>query len=222
MTVENGCTEGEAISAAAKMAELMDKYGVGFADLEREESVFTEFAYKVFDEVGWKLGIIATAVGGLTGTRVFRDAARSAATKFTFFGREDDVEVAHYILSIAERAIRTELAAFDKNIILMSRSAKRVKRIAFLDGMANSLSKKIRDIDWTRRRAEPPGQSVVELKERKAAAEMRARGIVTKRTSGHHSFTFDPSYGQGAAAAEGVSFNAGMADGRPVGVLPSK
>ena len=37
-TVENGCTEGEALSAAAKVAELLDRHALSLSDVEIRES----------------------------------------------------------------------------------------------------------------------------------------------------------------------------------------
>ena len=36
-TIDNGCTEDEALSAAAKVAELLDRYALSLTDVEMRE-----------------------------------------------------------------------------------------------------------------------------------------------------------------------------------------
>jgi Protein of unknown function (DUF2786). len=37
-TIDNGCTEDEALSAAAKVAELLDRYDLSLTDIEMREA----------------------------------------------------------------------------------------------------------------------------------------------------------------------------------------
>lgn len=99
MTVENGCTEAEAIAASAKVEELLLAYNLEMFQVEQLSGVKQEpVTYKKIDDIGigryepveWAM-ILCTAIGIMTFTkptinRYFRT--------FTFIGRDTNVQIA--------------------------------------------------------------------------------------------------------------------------------
>src|SRR5690554_91936 len=92
-TVENGCTEGEALAVAAKASDLMDKHDMSLTDMEMAQSEFRTHEYKAEDDVGHRLWRVAAAISRLTGTRYWTDNADYAQPVIFFFGRDTDVEI---------------------------------------------------------------------------------------------------------------------------------
>ncbi len=95
-TVDKGCTEAEAMTAATKAKELMDKYQIDLSDTELEEEGFkcgtTEGAEKrKFNVQRW----IASAIAEYCEVRCWlkRDLSRRRM-RYVFFGLSSDVELA--------------------------------------------------------------------------------------------------------------------------------
>lgn len=206
-TVENGCTEEEAVSAAAMASRLLDKYDLDETDLRRAEpSDYGRRTTPADDDVGARLWKPASAVEKLTGTRYWR---HSDGREIAFFGRSSDVEIAVYLLSICERAMRDGSARFDLGNVLYRPGIRKAKRGAFLDGMADSLRRKLEAIHAARQ-ASAAGRDLVVVKDVLVDEEMRRRGIALRRAKTRSSRDFDPSYGRGEAAADAVAFNDGV------------
>lgn len=215
-TVANGCTEEEALSAARLADELMSKYDLSLSDVEMRESEFAEHIHGVYDDIGQRLWKIASAVGDLTGCESWVDRF-DVTSKITFFGRDSDIEIAAYVLAIAERAVRDSASRFDKELRLYRSTVRRAKRIAFLDGMVDSLTLSIRSITWARRRQ--MGTGLVVLKEALVADELQRRGITFTSNRSRGSRDFDAAYGIGRSEADKVKFEAGITAAQSSGVL---
>src|SRR5262245_1363570 len=114
-TVENGCTEGEAVTAAKHAALLMQRYDLTFEDVEKE---IREQNFKVDER----------PFGHMTpsGRRQFPAAwhCMVAIAEFfdcrcwyvgvdiVFFGTEDDAGLAHSMLALLDVAVRQESNAY--------------------------------------------------------------------------------------------------------------
>jgi hypothetical protein len=122
-TYANGCTEAEAMAAAAKAAELMAAYDLSMTDVEIGATECTERHFDAGDRdhpITWVLNAIAE----FTDTRVWlAKSPRFVATEqadlfepstdgrtewraeFVFFGLAHDVEIAGYLVGICKSAM---------------------------------------------------------------------------------------------------------------------
>lgn len=207
-TVENGCTEAEAIAAAEKLAQLMRDFDLTFEDLgDTPSSEFVRHDRKVEDDVDLRLHIVGRAIANLCGVRMWVDVNGPAMSQVTFFGRDTDVEVASYLLQIADRAMRDGLAQFRPTVALYRPPLRRAKQKAFLDGMATSLNRSINEIHWRQQRT---GTGLIVLKQDMVDAEMAKRKIELEAGRSELIRDFDRSFDQGVARGESVLFNAGV------------
>ena len=106
-TVENGCTEQEAIAAAQMLSDLLAKYNMTLDEAEIRASPFTHHRESHDDWVGERLGRIAAAVSDLTGARYWVQRPGEKPS-IDFFGFEHEVGVARYILEVCASAMRRE------------------------------------------------------------------------------------------------------------------
>jgi hypothetical protein len=208
-TVDNGCTEQEAISAAEMVSKLLDKYDLSASDLEKEEpSDFARKGSPIVDDIDDRLWKPASAIEMLTGTRYWRGDGM-----LVFFGRSSDVEIAEYILKICERAMRTASERYERGIALYRPSLRRSKRMAFLDGMADSLRSKLEAIHAARR-AQATGRALVLAKETVVDDEMARRQIQLVSSRMRRSRDLDDPYKDGDAAGKAVGFHDGLRGSR--------
>jgi len=98
-TIENGCTEDEAASAAAKAQELLFKYNLTIDEVLQEdeqgeqfEVVFSEDTFGVQAQQDWKLQFAA-----MIARYYFCKCVFHGKRGFTFIGREHNVQVARMV-----------------------------------------------------------------------------------------------------------------------------
>lgn len=209
MTVENGCTEDEAITAARKLAEMLAEHNMTVDEAMMREQPFATHSEYREDAIGERLWKPAEAIAFLTNTRYWTSLAGQPSS-ITFFGFDHEVEVARYILAICTRAMSDGQARVHRQYALLNPSRRRQHLIAYLDGMADTLRRRIRAL----KPPTPTGTGLVVLHGALIDAAMKEHGheIEERRTRG--SRDFDPSYAAGALAAERVALNQGITSNR--------
>ena len=108
-TIDNGCTEGEAMAAAAKVAELLDRYDLSLTDVEIREAPCEERVYETHLKKRIPLDECVGAIAAFCDCRVWREKNAAGEARFVFFGLRSDVEVAHYLAEVIDGAVRAEL-----------------------------------------------------------------------------------------------------------------
>lgn len=127
LTVGRGCTEAEAMAAAAKLAELMREHGISQDDLDMGEAVaHTKSPLKPMRAKLWSTIAHCTNTAALF---TERDNGRA----ITYCGREPGPEIATYLFDVCENAIRNEVAKFRSGEFYQRRRTVKTKRIAVED-----------------------------------------------------------------------------------------
>lgn len=171
-TVENGCTEAEALAAAEKLAQLLTDHNMTLDEADLRASPFARHDHTGVGAVGLKLWKVANAIAELTNTRTWT-GGRDAPTGVTFLGLSHEVDVAAYMLSICERAMQTEAANLMRTVRHLPHIKQAAKVVPFVDGMADRLASRIRDtIPPT-----PPGTGLIVLRNALIDQELARCGI---------------------------------------------
>lgn len=207
-TVENGCTEAEALAAAQLLADLLAKYNMTLDEAEIRETPFSHHRETHDDWVGDRLWKVAAAVSDLTGARYWANRPGERAS-IDFFGFEHEVEVARYMLEICANAMRR--AVEQMNAELWPRIAKRSGVLPFLDGMADRLATRIRAMI-------PPVQPGTGLVPLRNALIDQAMPVTVRKRSMAGSRDLDTSYLDGLAAGDRVALNPGLRSGGKNGI----
>lgn len=201
-TVANGCTEDEAIAAAAKAAEMLARYNLTVDEVKLRESPFARHSERHDDEVGYRLWKVADAIAYLTGARYWTSRIGEPVS-IDFFGFEHEVQVASYLLEICARAMRQEHKRLKKLFALLVPAARRRKILPFLDGMADSLHRRIRAL----KEPTPTGKGLIVLRDQLIDQAMPTK---TEKRGMRGSRDFEKEYGDGWQAGERVSLNRGL------------
>jgi len=205
-TVENGCTEDEAIEAARKAAEMLEKYNLTMDEVRLRESPFARHTEHHEDLVGERLWKVASAISHLTGARHWTSRAGVHPVEINFFGFDHEVEVAKYLLEICARAMRQEHKRLRRSLAILTKEARRRKIIPFLDGMADSLHFRIKAL----KPAEPTGKGLIALRNELIDTAMKDAGIRLEDAKRRPSRDLEDSYRDGVRAGESVSLNRGV------------
>jgi hypothetical protein len=136
--VRNGCTEAEAIAAAAKAAQMLERYNLTVDEVQMRETPFAKHAEQHDDEVGARLWKVADGIAHMTGARYWTTPP-GCRVEISFFGFEHEVEIARYLLDICARAMRQEERRLNRVHGLLVPRKRRMIILPFLDGMSDRL-----------------------------------------------------------------------------------
>lgn len=111
-TIDNGCTEGEALAAAAKVAELLDRHDLSLTDVEIREAPCERREYETHRKKRIPLDDCIGAIAVFCDCRVWREKNPAGEGRYVFFGLRSDIEVAHYLTELIDTAVRSELGRY--------------------------------------------------------------------------------------------------------------
>jgi hypothetical protein len=211
-TVENGCTEEEALSAARLAASLLAKYNMKIDEATVRENRITQQQHVEEDIVGERLWKVAREIAELTGSRYWRSRAGVHPIEITFFGFEHEVAIAAYLLEICARATREAAdSVWRENALLVLRK-RRAAMVAFVDGMIDRLAERLAEMRPPA--AESSGRDLVPLRNQLIDDALARNGLTLDRKRERGSRDFDLNYLFGAAAGDRVRLNKGVTGDR--------
>ena len=112
-TIANGCTEDEALSAAAKVAELLDRHDLSLSDVELRASPCERRVFETHRKKRIPLEDCIGAIAHFCDCRVWREKNAAGESSYVFFGLGADVEVAHYLAELIDGAVRAGRSALE-------------------------------------------------------------------------------------------------------------
>jgi hypothetical protein len=209
-TVENGVTEGEAMLAAAKAAELMEKYDIETADLAEPVEGIGEAMLDIdpaMSDALWRIGI---AIGELCMCRFL--VYQVNRSKVVFVGYDSDREIAAYLMGICGRALGNETEAEDRRNKLFVKHVRLRKRLGFIEGMSTRLAERISKLAWKRKQG---GTGLVVVKMDKINEHIGEIDSVTPRSS----IRDDDSWANGRKKADAVQLSQAVGTDASPGTL---
>lgn len=179
-TVAQGCTEQEALAAAEKVAELLDRHGLSLGELE--------FRAQPCDGIGIqtdrrRLGPIDQCVPGIAAffdCRVWAEMPKGAPVRYVFFGLRGDVSAAQYLYEMVERAFATETTAFQAGeLYARMDGVRRSATNSFQVGLARGICDKLQALRAARdaHLRSASGRDLVPLKAAMVDEEMAKLGL---------------------------------------------
>jgi hypothetical protein len=224
MTVENGCTEAEAMRAAEIALKLMDRYGLRDGDVEFETaSPATPGRRRQVIDGLWNTVAWVCGCQGWT-TR------RGGRLRYVYFGRPSDVLVAEYLHELLAGAYRRECEAFKATKEYLKRRTRRTRSAAvkaFQAGMVAMLRHNLLGLWWRKVPETEAARAALLDSHKKHLAlldgELARRGfkfgtIAAVKLADRR---FDDARWRGHLAADNVAIDPGMGGvGGPVGLLP--
>lgn len=140
-TIANGCTEEEALAAAAKVAELLDRHDLSISDLELRQEQCERSAIDTNRKQRQPISACVAAIADYCDCKVWREKDETGRIRYIFFGLRPSIEMAHYVYDVIAVAMQT---AWDRH-------ARRQRFIrygqdekgSFLFGMAVSIADKL-------------------------------------------------------------------------------
>ncbi len=218
-TVERGCSEAEALAAAAKVGELLEVYGLSMSEVELREETCVQRVV-VFDDprrqaMGWLFPALLrfTECRGWTVGRA----------DYVLFGLEPDVQMAEYLMQVIATALHYEEWRFRASPdYLRARAAPQAVLRSFRIGFADRIAARLEELGSHRRATEQAAQeqavrngsagtALVLIKQRKIDEGVKALGVRLRTVTRSTVVRDKGAYGRGREAGGRVGLD------RPVG-----
>ncbi|HEV2678336.1 MAG TPA: DUF2786 domain-containing protein [Aliidongia sp.] len=212
-TIDNGCTEEEALSAAAKVAELLDRHDLSLSDVELRAEPCQQLAFETGRKKRIPLDGCVSAVAEFCDCKIWREKNGAGAFRYVFFGLRADVTVAHYLTDLIDSAVRTELGNF-KNSRDYQRFPHKERHLAnssFALGMVASIADKLHTLKCARDDANrSTGRDLVLVKNSVVEAELAKLDLKLRTVRSSRRFISPEAYDAGGAAGEALAINPGI------------
>ena len=218
MTVANGCTESEALVAAGKAAELLERYGLSMQELKAaapkqlcDQNSINCGRPRYTHEVQF----LAPVIAKFTRTKTWLSRT-SSEVQMTFFGLKADVQIASYLFNVFRAAMETEWTLYWACHGVEQHVNSRTVRRSFMLGMTKRLQDRLFALIEEAKPVLSESREIVVLKEEiveKALGELNFRFKKTRKSKST-AFDFD-AFAAGEVAGDNVSISSGALDDRP-------
>ncbi len=204
-TPANGCTEAEALLAAAKVAELIDRYDLSRSELEIRTAQCERRIYEDTRNKRVPIGDCIGAIADFCNCRVWREKAAGKSLCFVFFGLPADIDAAYYLTEFIDQTVRAERSRFKISPAYQDfRHAERhLANASFALGMMASIADKLMAMQATR--SARTGRNLVVRKAAVVDAELAALGVTLRAANTAPRPIAPDAYEAGEAAGTAAS-----------------
>jgi Protein of unknown function (DUF2786) len=215
-TIDNGCTEGEALSAAAKVAELLDRYDLSLTDVEVREAPCERREFETHRKKRIPLDDCIRAVANFCDCRVWREKNRTGEARYVFFGLRSDIEVAHYLTELIDTAVRSELGRYKttREYLQFRHKERHMANASFALGMVASIADKLTAMKAERDKVNyGTGRALVVLKAAIVDDAFGKLGLELRVRRGASRVVSATAFDAGGAAGASLAINPGIEEG---------
>ncbi|MEO5375531.1 MAG: DUF2786 domain-containing protein [Alphaproteobacteria bacterium] len=214
-TVEKGCTEQEALAAAEKVAELLDRYGLSLSEVELKNQTCEGFGVETGRKRLGPIDACIPAVASFCDCRVWREKTATDEIRYVFFGLPADVAGARYLYDLIERAFETETEAFKAGPLYFQHptSQRRTATTSFQTGLSDGIARKLHALHAEREAAmrTSTGRDLVPIKESVLEDELARLGMTfTSRSAPKGKRVLSDAYEAGREAGEMFEYRPGI------------
>lgn len=217
-TIANGCTEDEALSAAAKVAELLDRHDLSLSDVELREAPCDRKVYETHRKKRIPLDDCIGAIAHFCDCRVWREKNAAGESRYVFFGLSADIEVAHYLAELIDGAVRAELGRFKTtaDYARFRHQQRHLANASFSLGMVASIADRLVAIKASRDQVnQSTGRGLVVLKTSVVDAEFAKLDLNLRTARSTSRMVSMTAYEAGGAAGASLPINPGVGQTQP-------
>ncbi|EME68129.1 hypothetical protein H261_20038 [Paramagnetospirillum caucaseum] len=208
-TTANGCTEEEALAAAAKVAQLLDQHDLSLSDLEIRQELCEKSVIDTRRKQRQPVSACVPAIAEYCDCKVWLEKDESGI-RYVFFGLRPSIEMAHYVYDVVVSAMQGGWESYVRSQKVIRR--RRDEKGSFQFGMAVSIAEKLTAMKAERDEANRRGSgrdlvvvrhAVVEAEYERLNLNLR-RGRASGKTVEASAFQAGHTAGQSLALRPGV------------------
>ncbi|MBX9634340.1 MAG: DUF2786 domain-containing protein [Magnetospirillum sp.] len=181
-TVANGCTEAEALAAAAKVAALLDQYDLSLSDVQRSHEQCDRLVIAGGKKQRSPMEGCIGAIAVFCDCKVWRQKDAEGRSATVFFGLPADLEMARTLYALIDAAMRTGAEAYKRSRKVIS--YRHDEGRSFLIGMAQAIGEALLEMKEDRDRANrnASGRDLVVVKTGVVEAEFSRLNLAFKQS----------------------------------------
>jgi hypothetical protein len=211
-TVELGCTEHEALQAAEKVAELLERYGLTLSEVELRKQTCEGFGFDTGRKQGAPIDECFRSIAYFCDCAIWSEINGAGELRQVFFGLPADIEAARWLRDLAIAAFETETAAFKRSQAHLSAAAseRRASVKSFQIGLGRGISRKLDALKAAREKAasKSTGRDLMIVKRTIVEEEMEKLGLSLRTKQVRRKRVISDAYAKGVAAAHRFEVNA--------------
>ncbi len=216
-TVEQGCTEQEAMAAAEKVAELLDRYGLSLSELDLRkqtcEGIGVETGRKRRGPIDDCMGTIARFFD----CRVWAETAENGTLRYIFFGLPGDVQAAVYLQDLIVLTFQSATAEFQRGEFYGSLFSgdRRSATNSFQIGLARGIVARLNALRAARdaSAAGSNGRALVPVKQSIIEQELERLGLTLRRVNTSRRTVMTDAFDAGREAGKKFEYRQGIEAG---------
>ncbi len=215
-TIENGCTESEAMLAAGKVAELLDRHDLSLSDVEIGQSQCEKMIVETYRKKRPPIDGCVGAVAKFCDCRVWSERNSEGQLTYIFFGLRADVQVAHYLTELIDGSIRHELGRYKISAAYrrLRHKDRHLANSSFTMGMIVSIAEKLVAMKEARDEVvAATGRSLVVVKFAVVDGELAKLGLNLRARRAGSRLVAPEAFEAGGAAGAGLNFNPALRRG---------
>jgi Protein of unknown function (DUF2786) len=166
MTTTNGCSEAEALNAAAMASKLMEEHDFAVSDIEAFKAEPVKTSTEAYGKTSKSRDVhpaatfTANAIARFFDCRVWK-----TGNTVSFFGMRDDVALAHDLLKLVRSAMDREVAAFKASGMTKEGPGVTAQTNSFAAGMGRRIGERLLTLKQVRNeRVRSKGTDLVVIK----------------------------------------------------------
>jgi len=214
-TIDNGCSEAEAMSALSMAQAMMDAYNVTDEDLAetKAETAIKETMKNMRDPHHIRK-LLVVRISEFTSTKVYTNQLKAQKYQYNFVGLPSDVEFAMWLTETLTMFVQKELKNYiwANDYTSLPPNQKRPVIMGFVMGCARRINERLNELMVKSEvAASDNANSLVVIKNALIDTKMKEMGLALREPRQRRTGINNNSYGAGKAAGDRASF------GRPVG-----
>ena len=214
-TVDQGCTEQEALAAAEKVAELLDRYGLSLSELDLQQQSCEGMAVETSRKRAGPLDDCVPATAAFFDCRVWGEKSGGGTLRYVFFGLPAEVAAARYLYELVDQAFARETTLFKagETYMEMPSGLRRTATSSFQIGLGRGITAKLQALRTERETGlrNSSGRDLVIVKADMVDAELSNLGLnlrARSRSGGRR--VLSEAFDQGHTAGLGFSYTPGI------------
>ena len=212
-TIERGCTEAEAMAAAAMVGRLLERYALTMEEVDIRQQPCVQIAIPVGGKRRRPIDICVPAIARFCDCKVWLTRSELEA-HYVFFGFDTDAQLAAYLFEVIARAMQNEVTQFRARSATRRSTLPRQAATSFQHGVAVRTAERLEAMHTEREAAvasqRPTGNALTIVRHQIVEDAFRAIQVRLRPQRGL-SLRPDAAFEAGKAAGERVNLN------RPVG-----
>jgi hypothetical protein len=212
-TIDNGCTEEEALSAAVKVAELLDRHDLSLTDIEMHGERCERIEFETRRKKRIPLDSCVGAVADFCDCRVWREKSATGEFRYVFFGLRSDVAVAHYLTELIDGAVRSEQGRYktSREYLRFRHNERHMANASFALGMVTSIATRLTAMKAERDGVNrSTGRDLVVIKTAIVAEELARLDLNLRTVRSASRRVSTTAFEAGSAAGSSLAVNPGI------------